>query len=442
MSERASSPVAAERVSCRRRSPALLAIAGLAIALAGCGADSGGQETGGNAAGPAAAGPPQKPERLTVYVSLGLTGSTASAAQGLVNAATLALEEAGGQAGGRPVRLQILDDGSQARGSADPAVAAENARAAARDNEAIAYLGDQTSSATLASLPILNRAGILQLAPTVTYPYLTQDGGPEPAEPERYYPTGQRTFGRIIPSDLVQSRAQAQLLQALGCTRVHVLRDGSAYGRGLSSALARTGGGVTITRTDQVDTAQDRFGGAISAVTGSGADCVAFNGNGTPNVPKLFAQLHAALPNAKLVTGDDQADFEFTSELGQAGSATYITFPTLDPRFLNAAGLEFEQVYAQRFGGPPEPATVYGYETMRAILAAIDGAGAQSNDRAAVVASFYRLRDRESALGTYSITETGDSTLALYGAYRVEDGDLLFDRVLDTTQAAGAPAGG
>ena len=40
------------------------------------------------------------------------------------------------------------------------------------------------------------------------------------------------------------------------------------------------------------------------------------------------------------------------------------------------------------------------------------------------------IKDRDSPLGKYSIDENGDTTLSDYGAYRVENGRLVFDMLL------------
>ena len=67
---------------------------------------------------------------------------------------------------------------------------------------------------------------------------------------------------------------------------------------------------------------------------------------------------------------------------------------------------------------------------MSMVLDAIARAGAQGNQRAAVVAAGFATRDRESVLGTYSFDRFGDTTLTDYGVYRIADGDLLWDRVM------------
>ena len=69
----------------------------------------------------------------------------------------------------------------------------------------------------------------------------------------------------------------------------------------------------------------------------------------------------------------------------------------------------------------------YGYEARSLILDAIQRAGDQGGDRAAVVEQIFATKDREGVVGTYGIDKNGDITLTPYGAYRIKDGELVFD---------------
>ena len=68
------------------------------------------------------------------------------------------------------------------------------------------------------------------------------------------------------------------------------------------------------------------------------------------------------------------------------------------------------------------------------MLEAIKLAGDNGNDRQAVIDALFQIKDRDSVLGTYSIDENGDTTLSDYGADRVEDGKLVFDKVIKAQQ--------
>ena len=65
---------------------------------------------------------------------------------------------------------------------------------------------------------------------------------------------------------------------------------------------------------------------------------------------------------------------------------------------------------------------------MRLALDAIERSG--TGEQADILAALFDTADRESVLGSYSIDENGDTTLTDYGVYKVEDGELVFDRTI------------
>ena len=77
------------------------------------------------------------------------------------------------------------------------------------------YLGEFNSGGSAISLPITNEAGILQVSPSNTYVGLTRAEGADKGEPDKYYPSGKRTFGRVVPADHIQAAAQVAYQKTL-----------------------------------------------------------------------------------------------------------------------------------------------------------------------------------------------------------------------------------
>jgi ABC-type branched-subunit amino acid transport system substrate-binding protein len=50
--------------------------------------------------------------------------------------------------------------------------------------------------------------------------------------------------------------------------------------------------------------------------------------------------------------------------------------------------------------------------------------------RSHVVAALLSTRDRQGAIGTYSIDSDGDTTIRRYGVWRVVEGQLVFWKAL------------
>src|ERR1700737_1024870 len=127
-----------------RRPGAWLALIGLG--LGGCGGISAASQNTG--------------QQLTVYSSLPLQGPSQAASQSIVNGEKLALSEAGGRVGSFKISFVSMDDPNPKRGVWDPGMTSQDAKTAAQDRTAIAYLGDYNSGASAISLPLVNAAGI------------------------------------------------------------------------------------------------------------------------------------------------------------------------------------------------------------------------------------------------------------------------------------------
>src|SRR4051794_41216105 len=202
----------------------------MALGVAACG----GSDNSGGGGGSGSTGS----TTLTIYSSMPLQGDSRPQSVSVVNGEKLALEKAGGKVGKFTIKYQSLDDATAAAGKWEPGATSANARKAAQDKTTIAYLGEFNSGASAISIPILNEAGILQISPSNTYVGLTRRGA-DVGEPDRWYPTGERTYGRVAPADHLQARALATLLVAEGVRRVVLLDDHEVYGAGLARMARR-----------------------------------------------------------------------------------------------------------------------------------------------------------------------------------------------------------
>src|SRR4051812_49993581 len=166
-----------------------------AALLAGCG---GGHETTSRRT-------PDGP--LTVYVSVPRQGVERGAGKAVAAGARQALADARRRAGGREVRLAQLDAATPQGSSWDPAAVEANAKRAADDPTTIAYIGELDEGGSAVSVPVTNKAGVLQVSPLDGFTTLTreQPGAPPGTGPARYYPDGKRTFLRLVPIHLAQA---------------------------------------------------------------------------------------------------------------------------------------------------------------------------------------------------------------------------------------------
>jgi branched-chain amino acid transport system substrate-binding protein len=360
---------------------------------------------------------------VTVYSSLPLSGGPdLQHARAIVKGAVLAHEEAGGQAGTN-VRYESLTDGT--RRGWTPERAYQNALKAAGDASAVAFIGDYNSGASAVSLPILNEAGVPQISPTNAYTGLTRGGpGTQPGEPDKYYPSAIRTYARIAPTDRVQGGALAVAMRDRGCRRVAVIRDGEAYGNGVAAGTRWTGRrlGLDVVFRQRLTT-RARFRTIARHVRHAHARCVVYAGIAHNGAAPLFRAVARAIPRARFFAADGVAQRPFTRR--RIARRVLVTTYTLPPSALPAEGQDFFRRYAARWGDPtPDPYAVYGYESMRLVLDALEAVGP---DRAAIVRWLHRsVRDRPSPFGPYSINRFGDTSVRTFGLYRIRDRRLEY----------------
>ncbi len=214
--------------SVRVRLFAVTACAALALGVAACGGDDN-NDKGSSSGGGGGAG------TVDLYSSLPLQGASKDQTNAMVKGIRLALDEAGNKAGDTTIKYTSLDDSTAQAGNWDPGQVAQNARKVAQDSKAVGYIGEFNSGASAISIPILNQAGIPQVSPANTYVGLTtNEPGSEKGEPDKYYPTGKRTYLRIVPRDTIQAKALLTLMKQDGCTKVAMANDKETYGAGLA----------------------------------------------------------------------------------------------------------------------------------------------------------------------------------------------------------------
>lgn len=370
---------------------------------------------------------------MTVYSSLPLQGPSAAVSTQIVNGEKLALAQVGGHLGPFKISYVSEDDSSPANGQWSPGVTASNAKAAAEDTTTIAYLGDYNSAATAVSLPLINAAGIAQVSPASPYVGLTSSLDAGQDEPERFYPSGRRTFVRLQPGDPAQASAQVAIMKRLGVQRLYVLNDQDPFEIPLSQIVAGDAeqAGIAVVGNDSLDMAGgSMFTGEVERISARAPQAVFFaGGSGEPEVA-LWRQLHTADPSLLLLGSSTMVNETFTSQIGAAGEATYLTTPLLPTSLYPPEAARVLDSYRSHFGGEAGPYALYGYEAMSVVLDAIRAARSRGNDRQAVIEMLFRVKHRASVLGRYSVEANGETTLSPYAVDRVAGGRPVFYRAV------------
>jgi branched-chain amino acid transport system substrate-binding protein len=373
------------------------------------------------------------PRTLTIYSSLPLNGPDRERSRDMVNAIKLGLQQVGGKIGALSVTYVSLDSSTSQDDAWTSDRVLENARTAVRDLNAIAYIGDFDSAATALSLPMTNEGHVLQVSPSSSYDGLTRAGGRRPAEPERFYPSGLRSFGRVVPADHVQASALIGYMKAEGVHRVALLADRDLYGGGLADQIEKAAErqGIEVLDRGRIDARKRDLTGPAQDVAKLGTDAFLFAGGDAAGADRIYEAVASAAPGLPLFGPGPVADDPAVQVLPAAVlRRVRITSALLPLRQLPPAARQFDALFSTTFGRHPLPAALQAYEATRVVLDAIRAAGAKGNDRQAVTDAFMATRNRQSVLGTYSIDRFGDTTLSTFAGYRLTRGGLVLDKVL------------
>jgi branched-chain amino acid transport system substrate-binding protein len=439
--DRAGQREEATDLNARKLGPALAAVAIAALAAAGCSSSSSSSGSTGASGSAAASG-----STVDIYSSLPMQGSSSAQTIPLVNGIKLALSQAHNKAGKFTVKYTELDDSTAAAGKWDPTQTAANARQAATDPHAVYYIGEFNSGASEVSIPLLNQAGVPQVSPANTYVGLTTNlPGSAPGEPQKYYPTGTRTYLRIVPIDSIQAASDLMAMKQAGCTKVAVANDKEAYGAGLASLLQKEAGfyGVNIASNVGIDPTAANFRSTASTFASEGANCFFFAGIVSNGAVQITKDVHAAIPAAKVFGGDGVCTGSFTgaSQGGVPAAIAPLIECTVATQDLAAypGGKDFLTAYKAAYGNTsPDPYAIYGYVAAELGLQTIAKLGANGNNKADVLKALFALKSAPSVIGNFGFNANGDTTLKSYGVYKVgKDGSPAFFETVTPTKVVG-----
>jgi branched-chain amino acid transport system substrate-binding protein len=284
------------------------------------------------------------------------------------------------------------------------------ARTAIQDKTAIAYLGEVVPGSSADSLGITNALGLLQVSPTDNALELTQASPVVSGSPDTYYESRSsyhQTFARVVPNSALEAKAQVQEMRAQGVTKLYVTDDGGAYGTAIANVVKRDAAG-TITVVGSL----------------SGADGAFYGGSSPVAAARFFQSAAGSNPLLKLFAPSALADPAIVGRL--AGSShLYLSAPGFLKQDLTPSGGQFVSQFTSAYGRAPVPQAIFGYEAMSAVLAVLRNAGTAANNRSTVVSDFLSLKNRQSALGTYSMSSSGDTSIAPFVFSRVQQGKLV-----------------
>jgi branched-chain amino acid transport system substrate-binding protein len=429
-------------------------VAALALVAAGCGGDDG----GGVTALPASSctdveyegeGEPD----ILIASDLPMQGGDRVQTLQMTDAIRFVLEQREWKAGDLNVAYQACDDSTAQTGAWDSGKCSENGQAYAANESMMGLIGTFNSGCAEVIIPALNQAeggAIAMVSPANTKVCLTTSvPSCAETEPDKFYPSGERNYARVVALDNAQAATIAQYAaEDLGVKSVYIINDKQAYGQGLATNLENAFNflKVDVKGNDAWDAKASSYEAIFNKVKASGAEAVVFSGLVTLNGVKLIKDKFAVLganDGVRLLAPDGFTPF---TEVDKAGTAAttgmFVTVAGSSASALEAEGgrgAEFVQAYKEQFGvDRVEPYTAYAAQAAEVLLDAIGAAG---DDRQAVIDNVLGAEVTGGILGDFTLNDEGDVNT---GAVTVYQGPEWNDAkvITPTTELITAAGGG
>ena len=360
---------------------------------------------------------------VVVSTDLPLQGASKDASDDTNLAIALLLEQVGGKAGAYTVTVKEYDNSTAAKGGWDDATCAKNANDHVANTEEVAVMGTYNSGCAKIEVPVLNAdptGPMLMVSHANTNPGLTKAW--DPGEPDKFYPTGVRNYARVVATDDLQGKADAEFAaEELGLKKCIVLNDAQTYGIGVASAFedAAADVGIEVVATEAWDSKQPNYTALFEGFVDLAPDCIFLGGINDNNGEQLIRDKVSVFgPNdgdVKLIAPDGFTGYPSVQELAEA-EGMYISFAGLPASELvkqGGAGAAFVEAFKAKYGKDPASAySIYGAAAMQFILEAIENSDGTRKGVTEAAFSGITVSAEESIIGReFGIDANGDVTV-------------------------------
>jgi branched-chain amino acid transport system substrate-binding protein len=336
------------------------------------------------------------------------------------------------------VEYRDWDDARIKTGHWDTEIEKEHAENAIADKDVMAVIGPYDSGAARISSPILNRAGLVQITPSASYPGLTKSGPfSDPDEPDRYRPGKKITFCRVCPQDGSQGPLSADFAaEELKAKTVYILDDKELYGLATATTFKTRCAElkIKVLGHESINSAQSDFTKLMKKIKEKGPELLYFGGTVRSKGGEIARDALAEKVGCPLMVPDGCYDDAFITAAGKDTFdelKCFVTIPGLDPAHLRGPGADFINRYKQKFDKNPTAYTVYAYEAAAVVLEALRAVG--KKDREAVRKAVVGTKDFDKGLlGKWGFDLDGDTTLQPLTVATIEKGKFKSVKVMGT----------
>ncbi|EKP95316.1 ABC transporter substrate-binding protein [Thermaerobacter subterraneus] len=372
-------------------------VAALVLGMAGCG-------------GPGAQG-----DVVKIGVSAPITGNIAAIGESTEKAIRLAEEEINAQGGidvgGRKMKVQFIIEDDENK----PESTASVFQKLITQDQVVAIIGSQSSSASNAGAPIANDAGVPMISPWATNPNVTKD------KPYVF---------RAAFIDPFQGYVMAKFAyENLGARKAAVLYDvAQDYNKGLAEVFRNefTKMGGQITAYETYTTGDRDFSAQLTSIKATDPD-VLFLPNYYSEVPLQVSQARRLGIDAIILGGDGWDSPELLNLGGQDLEGSYFS-NHYSAEADTPKVKEFVEKYKAKYGTTPDAAAALTYDSAYILFQAIQRAG--SLDRPKIRDAIAATQNFEGVTGTISYQGSGDPVKPAV-ILKIENGGFKYETTIN-----------
>lgn len=377
----------------RKRRPA--AVVGLALALGSMFTTAACSQGGGASKG------------AVIGVVMPLSGPSAAYTEPMVKAIRLAVDQANAS-GDLPskVKLDIQDDQSQ------PELAASLARKMCGDSRVVGVIANLESTVTLASQPVYNRCGLLQIAPSSTNDDLTTKGY------DNFFMIAARDSEQIKQTVAWITRKEPTVKSVVTVDA----NDASTTGAATKFAALAAEKGLKVQSGIHITSGQNDFRAALTSILNSDPDLIylaTFYNDGA----LIVKQARELGYKGEFFGSDANISDKFGQIAGAAADGVHLASTSVDPTTTPTAK-PFVQSFTAKYSSSPTSFSAQAFDAANVILAAWKAMGGGS-DRTKLI-DRVRATDLHGATGEVSFDEHGNTNHPTIGIMEVHDSRLKF----------------
>lgn len=291
-----------------------------------------------------------------------MTGDYSAFGIDISNAGVLAVEDAGEFEG---FTFELLIEDTQGSGEGGASVA----NLFVSDPDVVAIPSHTFSGSTAAAIPIYNEARLPMLSASATRADLT--GG------------DQNVFNRIPFTDDIQGTKVAEYLyNTMGFTKIAVMHDGDAYGKGLAETVqkvfAELGGEVVA--AEAITPGETDYSAVLTDIGAKGPEAIFYGGYYSESAVIAKDMPVAGLADVVLFSDDGTFGATFIELAGANAEGVFAT-SAIPPD--SEARTAFDANYEATYGDEPgalSTFTWHGYDVVSALISAIKSVAIKGGD--------------------------------------------------------------